>query len=286
MKFRAMVLESLHDQMGHMGVDRTLNLVRSRFYWPKMSADVEKKVKTCERCVKRKAVPEKSAPLVNIQVTRPLDLLCIDFLSTEPDQSNVQNVLVMTDHYTKYAVALPTSNQKAKTVAKCLWDGFIVHYGFPERILSDQGADFESKLIKELCEMAKIHKVRTTPYHPRGNPVERFNRTLLNMFDTLKEQDKSRWHDFVKPLVHAYNCTKNDVTGFTPYELMFGRQPRLPVDLAFGLPVEKPVHESHSKYVQNFKARLEESYRIATHNASKSAMRNKDRFDRFERVNS
>ncbi len=147
-KFRAVVLESLHDQMGQMGVDRTLYLARSRFYWPKMNAVVEKKVKTCERFVKRKAVPAKSAPLVNIQVTRPLELLCIDFLSIEPDRSNIQNVLIMTDHYTKYAVALPTSNQKAKTVARCLWDGFIVHYGFPERILSDQGTDFESKLIK------------------------------------------------------------------------------------------------------------------------------------------
>ncbi len=183
-----------------MGVDRALDLACSRFYWPKMSADIEKNFKTCERCVKRKAVPEKSEPLVNIQVTRPLELLCIDFLSIEPDLSNIQNVLVMTDHYTKYAVALPTSNQKAKTVAKCLWEGFIVHYGFPERILSDQGADFESKLVKELCEMAKIHKVRTTPDHPCGNPVERFNRTLLNMLGTLKEQDKSRWHDFVKTL--------------------------------------------------------------------------------------
>ncbi len=68
-KFRAVVLESLHDQMGQMGVDRTLYLARSRFYWPKMNAVVEKKVKTCERCFKRKAVPAKSAPLVNIQVT-------------------------------------------------------------------------------------------------------------------------------------------------------------------------------------------------------------------------
>lgn len=85
-------------------------------------------------------------------------------------------------------------------MAKCLWDGFIVHYGFPERILSDQGADFESKLIKELCEMAKIHKVRTTPYHPRGNPVERFNRTLLNMLGTLKEQDKPTIAQKMRPL--------------------------------------------------------------------------------------
>ncbi len=69
----------------------------------------------------------------------------------------------MMDHYTKYAVALPTSNQKAKTVAKCLWEGFIVHYGFQERILSDQGADFESKVVKELCEMAKIHSKYERP---------------------------------------------------------------------------------------------------------------------------
>lgn len=159
------------------------------------------------------------------------------FLTLEPDSTNTKDILVITDHFTKYAVAIPTPNQRARTVAKCLWDNFIVHYGFPERLHSDQGPDFESYTIKELCELARIQKIRTTPYHPRGNPVERFNRTLLNMLGTLENQKKSHWRDYVKPLVHAYNCTKNEVTGFTPYELMFGRQPRLPIDLAFTLPV-------------------------------------------------
>lgn len=72
-----------------------------------------------------------------------------------------------------------------------------------------------------------------------GNPVERFNHTLLNILSTLQDQEKSHWRDFVKPLVHAYNCTRNEVTGFTTYELMFGRQPRLPIDLLFGLPVKR-----------------------------------------------
>lgn len=116
--------------------------------------------------------------------------------------------------------------------------------------------------------------MRTTPYHPRGNPVECFNRTLLQMRGTLDDKRKSCWKDFVKPLVHAYNCTRNDLTGFSPYELMFGRHPRLPIDLAFGLPVDKSS-QSHSSYVRNLKVHLEESYRVARENAAKVAGRNK-----------
>jgi len=185
----------------------------------------------------------------------------------------------MTDHFTKYAVAVPTSNQRARTVAKALWENFIVHYGVPDRLLSDQGLDFESKTIREFCEITGIKKVRTTPYHPRGNPVERFNRTLLQILGTLSGQEKMHWKDHVKPLVHAYNSTKNDVTGYSPYELMFGRQPRLPIDLAFGLPVNSQ-NKSHSQYVSDLKHRLEESFKIATSNAQKNAQRNKTRFDK------
>lgn len=273
-ELRALALQSLHNDMGYVGVDRTVDLVRARFYWPKMYTAIETFIKTCKRCVRRKSLPERAAPLVNIKTCRPLELVCIDFLSLEPDRSNTKDVLVLTDHFTKYALAIPTPNQRARTVAKCLWDNFIVHYGFPERLLSDQGPDFESHTIRELCELAGIKKVHTTPYHPRGNPVERFNRTLLQMLGTLNQPEKLHWKDFVKPLVHVYNCTKNETTGFSPYELMFGRQPRLPIDLAFGLPTNAN-HPSHSQYVSDLKSRLEQSYKIATSTAQKNADRNK-----------
>lgn len=240
------ILSWLHEDMGHLGLDRTLDLIRSRFYWPKMAKDVEDKIKSCRRCIRRKTPPEKTAPLVTIQTTRPMELVCIDYLSLEPGSRNTKDVLVITDHFTKYTVAIPTKDQKATTVANSLWEQFLIHYGFPERILSDQGRDFESQHIHELCALAGIKKVRTSPYHPRGNPVERFNRTLLGMLGTLIEKDKSNWRDYVKPLTHAYNCTKNDVTGFSSYELMFGRQPRLPVDIAFGLPVQGGTPKCHS----------------------------------------
>uniref|UniRef100_A0A3B1KCG7 Gypsy retrotransposon integrase-like protein 1 n=1 Tax=Astyanax mexicanus TaxID=7994 RepID=A0A3B1KCG7_ASTMX len=279
-EWRETVMTSLHDDMGHLGIECTLDLVRSRFYWPRMAVEVDQKIKTCRQCVLRKAPLEKAAPLVNIRASRPLELVCMDFLSIEPDRSNTKDVLVITDFFTKYAVAVPTPNQKARTVAKCLWENFIVHYGIPERLHSDQGPDFESKTIKELCEVIGTRKVRTSPYHPRGNPVERFNRTLLSMLGTLKGEQKSHWRDFVKPLVHAYNCTKHESTGYTPYELMFGRKPRLPIDLAFDVSLSQQKGTSHSQYVKHLKTQLEESYKLAMGNAAKMAEKNKTRFDK------
>lgn len=181
--FRSSILSWLHEDMGYLGFDRTLDLVRSRFYWPKMTN------KTCGRCLRRITPPEKSAPLVNIQATRPMELVCIDYLSLEPDSKNTKDILVITDHFTKYAVTLPTKDQKVTTVAKCLWEQFLIHNWSPERILSDQGRDFESRLIQELCALAGIKKVHTSPYHPRANPVERFNRTFLSMLGTLKDKE-------------------------------------------------------------------------------------------------
>lgn len=110
----------------------------------------------------------------------------MDFLSLEPDTSNTKDILVLTDYFTKFAVAIPTPNQKAKIVAKC-WEQFIVYYGILERLHAEQGPDFESRLIKELCEPFGIEKTHTTPYHPCGNPVECFNRTLLSMLGMLDD---------------------------------------------------------------------------------------------------
>ncbi|RXN37405.1 Retrovirus-related Pol polyprotein from transposon 412 [Labeo rohita] len=169
---RGTVLKSLHDDMGHMGMERTLDLVRTRFFWPKMSSSVEEKIKTCERCVRRKAFPEKAAEMVSIKTTRPLELVCMDFLSLEPDKSNTKDILVITDHFTKYAVAVPTRNQKAQTVARCLWENFLVHYGFPERLHSDQGPDFESRLIKELCRHTQGENYSLPPERKSSGEIQ------------------------------------------------------------------------------------------------------------------
>ncbi len=118
--FRDRALEGVHDEIGHMGYERTLELARGRFYWPKMAEYVERKCRTCERCIKRKSRTQRAAELVNIKAYAPLELVCIDYLSLEPDSSDTRNILVITDYFTKFSWAFPTKDQTAKTVASVL----------------------------------------------------------------------------------------------------------------------------------------------------------------------
>lgn len=263
-----------------IGIERITELCKDRFYWPHMTREVEKYVKNCGRCIARKTLPQKSAYLNHITTSGPMDLVCIDFLSIEPDLKGVANVLVVTDHFTRYAQAYPARDQKALTVAKILVEKFFVHYGLPAGIHSDQGRDFESRLIKELLGILGIRKTRTSPYHPKGDPQpERFNRTLLSMLGTLDTAKKERWSQSVSQLVHVYNCTKSEVTGYSPYYLMFGREARLPIDVHFGNPADGKRGANHQKYVERMKEDLRHAYKLSLQNAQKTQQRNKRLYD-------
>lgn len=273
-------LAGVHDHVGHFATERTLDLAKARFYWVGMANDVEQWVKTCERCIlRRRPQPEQSAGLVNIVTTEPMELVCIDYLKLDRCKGGFEHVLVITDHFSRFAQAIPTTNQTARTTAKALFDKFVVHYGFPARIHSDQGRNFESDLIKELCKLAQVSKSRTTPYHPMGNGMcERFNRTLMHMLGTLADEEKVNWKDFVAPLVHAYNATKHSSTGVSPFYVMFGRHPRLAIDVRLGHDLNG--FQSKSSYVRDLTKRLELAYKLAADNAKESSRHQKTVYDK------
>lgn len=206
-KFKATVLKSMHDDLGHLGVDRVVDMIRPRFFWPKMSADVEEYVKNCGESVLRKTQCQRAAPLHQIVSSGPLDLVCIDFLSMEPDSRGMSNVLIFTDPLTQDAQAFPTQIKRLSQWQRFWWKGFFVHYGLPSRIHSGyilDSRDFESRLIKELLKILGIAKSRTTPYPPQGDPQpERFNRMLLSVLATLSQEKKRQWSQHVVHLVHA-----------------------------------------------------------------------------------
>ena len=173
-KYIPTVCKALHNDMGHQGYEKTLGLIRSRFFWPGMSKDVESWVHHCGRCVRFKGKPDR-APLVGIQTSEPLELVCTDFLKVDSAQNGTQYILVITDHFTRFAMAVPTRNMSAKTTAEALLT-FVRNFGIPKRLHADQGANFESKVIRALCQLLGVEKSRTAPFHPMGNgSCERMN---------------------------------------------------------------------------------------------------------------
>ena len=165
-----------------------------------------------------------------------------------------------------------------------LWDHFFVHYGFPEKILSDQGQNFESLLISELCELTQIKKLRTRPYRPEGNgSCERFNRTLISMLGTLPEDFKSKWTQHISTLTYADNCTHSNATRFSPYYLLYGRHPLLPIGIEFSVFVSELSKAVTYKYIQEIRKSLENAFQKANAFCEKEALRSKQRFDKTAR---
>ena len=258
--------------------------MHDRFFWPHMAVQAKEHIGKCHPWLAFKARQPK-APLKNIMATHPLELVHLDFLCLEPGKGLEENVLVITDHFTRYAQAYVTRTQTTQTMVKTLWDKFIVHYGLPKKILMDQGCNFESQLVADLCELMGVQKIWTSLYHPQTNGQnERFNSTLINMLGTLPKEKKSERKNHVGTLVHAYNCTWNSAMGFSPYYLMFGRQPCLPVDVALGLAPCTIMESNTTKFVQKLREQTKWAHEKVKAFQAKEAKRHKCIYDKKSRA--
>ncbi|XDV48223.1 hypothetical protein PO909_017673 [Leuciscus waleckii] len=248
------VLTQLHQQHGHQGVERTAQLVQQRCYWPRMSADIARWCQECERCQCAKGdQPTHASFMGNLLAARPNEILALDFTLLEPSST--------------------------ETVAQVLVVEWFCKFGVPGRIHSDQGRNFESALIQQLCCLYGVEKSRTTPYHPAGNgQCERFNRTLHNLLCTLPVAKKGDWPFCLPQVLFAYNTTPHQATGESPYFLMFGQEPRLPVDFLLGR-VEQPLAGSVHRWVLEHQDRLQVAFEGARERLGAAAGRRKARHD-------
>ena len=178
-----------HSDFGH-GED--LRIITRNILLAKMATDVRGHIRTCERCTHFK-LPQERADMKTITASYPLELIHLDFLmiTTRNDNNKNVSVLIVTYHFTRYAATYVMPKQTASIVTKILWENFLVNYQWPEKILTDQGKNFESSLVRELYELAGVQKLRTTPYHPETNgQYKHFSQMLISMIGTLPTHAK------------------------------------------------------------------------------------------------
>ena len=280
-RYRSLAVRELHQNMGHVSSEKVLALMRSRFYWPKMQRDVEQFVRHQCACVKqKKPTVQPKEELFDISTSCPFELISIDFMHLEQSVGGQEYVMVVVDHFTRYAVCYATKNKSGKTAANNMFNDFVLRYGWPARIMHDQGGEFENELFSQLETLSGVKKSRTTPYHPQSNgKCERMNRTLLGLLRTLPEKFKSRWSRHLQKVTHAYNSTMHSATGFSPFYLLFGREPQLPVDLMFNKTAIGPV-KPYKQYVDEWQSAMKEAYALAAQESNDAARKNKLLYDK------
>ena len=279
---RQSVLQELHGGVsgGHMGEEKTANRLKERFYWPGHWQDVRSWCRSCASCATRKmSGPQRRAPLQNIQAGYPLQLVAVDLMGPFPDNGSGNTyILVAADYFTRWVEAYAIHNQEAKTVALKLVEEFFCRFSLPERLHSDQGRQFESHLISHICQLLKIRKTRTTPYHPQSDGlVERMNRTILSMLAICAKDHPTDWERHLRQVCLAYNSSLHPTTGYTPFFLMFGRQARLPIDLAYG--TSSPIHDSPDEYVVHLQESFQEAYENVRQQTGRQLQRQKELYD-------
>lgn len=243
--YRSEIITAYHaDELaGHFNHKKTSYLIRQKYYWPTMHREVRLFCKNCENCQKNKHMTHKNiAKLQAIQVRGPFDRVGVDCMGplTLSDSGN-KYIVVFIDYFTKYIEAFATSDITAQTIAKLFVQKIVCRHGAPTILQSDRGTDFTSKLMHEISKLMDTQQLHTTAYHPMCNgEVERANQTLIVRIRMYVDKGHADWDIHLPFAVFSTNINENESTRYSPFELMFARQPRLPIDAA--LNYQKPLH--------------------------------------------
>ena len=189
-------------------------------------------------------------------------------------------VLVLVDHFTRFICTYVVEERQATMVAKVLYDQYFSVFRFPRWLMSDNAPEFIRKVLTVLCDLLNVKQVRMSPYHPQSNgSVDCSHQTLIRMVGKLHPKRKSRWPDHISLICHTYNLTRSQIRGFSPHFLMFGRRPRLPIDLIFLMAHCEAVKEV-DRYVSTLYEHLRHAMFLACTAADKEARRFKIIYDK------
>ena len=274
---------------GHMGVMKTLNRITNKFYWPGIQGDVTRFCKSCDICQKTlpkgkvNRVPLDEMPKIDV----PFKRVAVDLVGPiyPASSSGKRYIFTMVDYATRYPEAIALSGIDTIQVAEAMMEIYC-RLGFPTEVLSDLGTQFTSNLMKEVSRLIAVRRLTTTPYHPMCNGLcEKINGVLKTILRRLCSERPQDWDRYLPAVLFAYREVPQESTGFSPFELLYGRDVRGPMSILKELWIkEDGINDEEVKttyqYVLELKDRIEKTCELAREELSKSAKRYKRYYDK------
>ena len=287
-KFRQEAIALAHGSKwaAHLGAKKTSTKLLRDFFWPGLTKDVKDFCQGCENCQRGTGSSVPKAPLQPLPpIGEPFQRVAIDIVGPLPrTKRGNKYVLTIMDHATRYPEAVPLKRIDAATVAEELCTVFT-RLGLPSEILSDQGSNFLSDLMTQVTEILGITRLKTSPYHPQTNGMlERFHLTLKSMVRKTAD-DKREWDTCLPYVCFAFRDAIHSSTGFTPFQLLFGRDVRGPLSLIYeSLTGEARGGRAVADYVDTLKIRLRDAWQTAVEHDTAAKAKSKERFDKKAKI--
>ena len=246
-----------HMLHGHIGVSKTTALLKEKLYWPDISFAVRIRIGKCKECqVRKNQRPDKNRTHGSLNAGYPFETISIDVTGPLPESRNgCRYILGIIDNFSKYPMLIPLKNMTAKTICKSIFNKWISQFGIPDRIHSDRGTSFENEILHELCALLGIRKSRSSPYYPQGDGIiERLFGTVKDMLYATAKSSSCEWEEAIPIVEFGLRNTICRSTGFSPFEVIFGRKMKSVYSEKKVIPVKGG---NHSHYVTDLQKVLQ-----------------------------
>jgi len=277
------LLTVMHDDPyhgSHFSTDKMFSKLAPRYWWPNMRETIRRHVLACQLCQQYNYSRHKKAghlhPIPPTDI--PYSVISMDFCGPfiESPREN-KFVLVISDLFTRHVTAIATPNNSAEITAITLFREIFCKYGVCSTLITDQGTHFNNHLMRALTHLFGYNHIYSTIYHPQTNAVtERFNASMKVQISKLEDKHHNNWDDYLDPVIFAYNTSKHKTTQFSPFELLFGRSPQLPID-------PRPqfyIFDRPNICYENLQRILNVYHQQAKHNIIVQQRYNKERYDK------
>ena len=288
---RKFVIAEVHNT-AHFGTDKCYAILKDRFFWPSMYGYVKNFISLCVHCQQTKCntAPPK-APLVDmVTPDAPMQFICIDIAYMPKDNKGFEYFLLIGDIFSKYIEAVPLKDQTTSSIIAALLSKWIYIHGIPLYILSDQGSNIDSQALHELCNIFGIEKRRSSAYHSQGNGfAERNIRSVKDMLRSAllhRSLNQSKWSTILPELIFALNTSVSKAINHVPFDIVFGRSARLPIDVLFATADHTPMDSNTpTEYANDRNQTIKTAYDVVIDNLQLSRSNMQKQYNKNIRFN-